>query len=171
MLFAKPVGKSWMLPFAVVGIGVAGVAFGDPLSEGRDMTSEIRNTEARISKLSNDASRKKDMVKINCLADKLSKVRGHIALASPALAALQTANDRGDAGARQHELTRITILSQKVAVLNTEAENCIGDDASYVGKTTVDVDVDPSIPEEDPTKGPLDTVPTNFRPPAASPFI
>ena len=171
MIAAKPVRKPWLLVLAVVSLCAAGVAVGDPMSEGRDLTSEIRATEARIAKLSNDASRKKDMVKINCLADKLSKVRGHIALAGPTLVALQTANDRGDAGARQHELTRLTILSQKVAVLNTEAENCIGDDASYVGKTTVDVDIDPQIPEEDPTKGPLDTVPVNFRPPAASPFI
>ena len=54
----------------------------------------------------------------------------------------------------QHEFTRITILYQKVVTLGTEAEQCIGEDVSYVGATRVDVEIDPSIPDDgsDPTR-------------------
>ena len=40
-------------------------------------------------------------------------------------------------------------------LLGTEAEQCIGEDASYVGATRVDVEIDPSIPPTDPTEPPL----------------
>jgi hypothetical protein len=38
--------------------------------------------------------------------------------------------------------------------LGAEAENCIGEDLSFVGATRVDVDVDPNIPQNDPTQPP-----------------
>ena len=36
---------------------------------------------------------------------------------------------------RTHEFTRLTIINQKVLVLGAEAENCIGEDLSFVGAT------------------------------------
>ncbi|MDB4968021.1 MAG: hypothetical protein JWN44_3710, partial [Myxococcales bacterium] len=59
---------------------------------------------------------------------------------------------------------------QKVVTLGTEAEQCIGEDVSYVGATRVDVEIDPSIPPTDPTEPEL-PVPVVERPPPASPFV
>ncbi|MDB4968030.1 MAG: hypothetical protein JWN44_3719, partial [Myxococcales bacterium] len=59
---------------------------------------------------------------------------------------------------------------QKVVTLGTEAEQCIGEDVSYVGATRVDVEIDPSIPPTDPTEPPLPDVQVQ-RPPEASPFV
>ena len=77
---------------------------------------------------------------------------------------------QGDDTARQHEFTRMSILYQKVVTLGTEAEQCVGEDVSYVGATRVDVEIDPSIPAADPTEPPL-PVPIVDRPPEASPFV
>ena len=64
----------------------------------------------------------------------------------------------------------LLVQSVLVVTLGTEAEQCIGEDVSYVGQTTVDVEIDPSIPPEDPTQPDL-PLPNVQRPPEASPFV
>ena len=60
-------------------------------------------------------------------------------------------------------------MNQKVTVLGAEAENCIGEDLSFVGATRVDVEVDPNIPQYDPTQ-PGSPFIDITRPPEASPI-
>ncbi len=108
------------------------------------------------------------MVKLNCVGDNVTQVRGHLTVTDQCMQGLNTAISRGDDGARQHEFTRVTILYQKVATLS-EAEQCIGEDVSYVGATTVNVEVDPSVPPGDPTTPEL-PLPNVQRPPEASPL-
>ena len=72
--------------------------------------------------------------------------------------------------ATAHEFHKIAISHQKIKVLKTEAEQCVGELAFAVGKTTVEVEVDEDqVPEMDPTVTPLPETPV-FRPPAASPY-
>ena len=61
-----------------------------------------------------------------------------------ACAALQSAS-------AEYAATRYKIVEEKVITLGTEAEGCIGEDVNYVGATRVDVDIDPNIPQDDPT--------------------
>ena len=75
---------------------------------------------------------------------------------------------RADEGERTHEFTRLTIVNQKVQVLGAEAENCIGEDLSFVGATRVDVEIDPNIPQYDPTQPPAPGIDIE-RPGEASP--
>jgi hypothetical protein len=141
----------------------------DTMQQSRDFMNKMRDTQSRIQKLSEEAKKKKDVLKLNCVNDKLVQTRGHMAVADQTNAALGTAASRGDDGARQHEFTRLTILYQKVHVLGTEAENCIGEDVSYVGATKVDVEVDPSVPDDNPTDPQL-PLPDPVRPAEATPF-
>ncbi|MFM9469817.1 hypothetical protein ACKI1K_44555, partial [Streptomyces scabiei] len=90
-----------------------------------------------IVQLQELAKKQKDIIKLNCTNDKLLQVKGHLALTDQAMANLNEAMAKADDDARKHEFTRVTILYQKVLVLGTEAENCIGEDLSYVGATTV----------------------------------
>jgi hypothetical protein len=138
--------------------------------QSADYMTKMKATELRASKLQDDARKKKDVVKLNCVADKVVQIKGHLAVADQTMAGLATAIARSDGGETQHEFTRITLIFQKVTVLGTEAENCIGEDAAYVGDTKVDVDIDPTIPSEDPTEPQL-PLPDVSRPPEASPFI
>jgi hypothetical protein len=110
------------------------------------------------------------MVKLNCVNDKLTQLNGHLTVSDQAMSSLSLDIAKGDDTARQHEFTRMTILYQKVVTLGTEAEQCIGEDVSYVGATTVNVEIDPSIPPTDPTEPEL-PVPVVTRPPEASPFV
>jgi hypothetical protein len=142
----------------------------ETVAQSKDYFVKMRDTEKRILSLQSRAAKDRDMVKLNCVGDKLIQVRGHLTVTDQSLQNMNTAVSRGDDGARQHEFTRVTILYQKVVTLGTEAEQCIGEDVSYVGATTVDVEIDPSVPPGDPTQPDL-PLPNVQRPPEASPFV
>jgi hypothetical protein len=126
----------------------------------------------RIQVLQETARKQKDIIKLNCVADKLVQTKVNVSIADQAMTSLQENIARVDEGGRTHEFTRLTIINQKVIVLGAEAENCIGEDLTFVGATRVDVDVDPSIPRDDPTQPPAPTISIERppeRPTAASP--
>jgi hypothetical protein len=132
---------------------------------GRNMTEVLK----RVQTLQDQAKREKDIIRLNCVTDKVVQVRVNISIAEQSVAALQEAVTRADEGERTHEFTRLTIVNQKVQVLGAEAENCIGEDLSFVGATRVDVEVDPSIPQYDPTLPPAPGIDIE-RPGEASPM-
>ena len=103
------------------------------------------------------------------MTDKVVQVRVNISIAEQSMAALQEAVTRADEGERTHEFTRLTIVNQKVQVLGAEAENCIGEDLSFVGATKVDIEIDPNIPQYDPTQPPAPGIDIE-RPGEASPL-
>jgi len=136
----------------------------DALVRSKQMTAAMATTEGRVSALAKRAEGKKDMVMVNCVSDKLMQVRGYTAVGSSAAAGLEAAIARGDEGGRAHQLDRQVIVYQKVLVIGTEAEGCVGEDVSYVGATRVEVEIDPNIPQTDPTI-PGTPVPSADRPP------
>ena len=142
----------------------------ETIAQSKDYYKKMQETQRRVTQLQSKAKKDKDMVKLNCVNDKLTQLKGHMTVADQSLSTLSVDVAKGDDGARQHEFTRITILYQKVVTLGTEAEQCIGEDVSYVGPTTVDVEIDPSVPPGDPTIPDL-PVPVVTRPPEASPFV
>jgi hypothetical protein len=174
--------------FALVGATAAFAAVGDTsdvgidfrksitlspqetLSQSKDYYKKMQETQRRVQMLQVKAKKDKDMVKLNCVNDKLTQLQGHMTVSDQSMSSLAADVAKGDDAARQHEFTRITILYQKVVTLGTEAEQCIGEDVSYVGATRVDVEIDPSIPPTDPTQPDL-PVPDVQRPPEASPFV
>ena len=139
----------------------------ETLAQSKDFINKMQDSVRRIAQLQELARKQKDIIKLNCTNDKMLQVKGHLAVGDQAMTSLQEAMAKTDDDARQHEYTRVTILYQKVLVLATEAENCIGEDLSYIGSTNVTLDIDPSIPIADVTAF---AVPTSAveRPPAAS---
>jgi hypothetical protein len=122
---------------------------------------------ARIQQLLKDARQAKDIIRINCLMDKMVQVRASSENANKSFSVMQEALSRTDQGAALHEFTRITIVNQNVQVLSGEAEACVGEELSYVGATRVDVEA-PEAPDPNPgTPTPEDP----GRPPSASPYI
>jgi hypothetical protein len=140
------------------------------LSQARQYRQSMTQVLTRVQSLQEAARRQKDIIKLNCVADKLVQTKVNVNIADQALASLQESITRADEGGRTHEFTRLTIINQKVLVLGAEAENCIGEDLSFVGATRVDVDVDPNIPDIDPNQPPIPTANTE-RPPAASAYL
>ena len=124
------------------------------VNQSKEYGKNMNDVLKRIQVLQDQAKREKDIIRLNCVTDKVVQVRVNISIAEQSMAALQEAVTRADEGERTHEFTRLTIVNQKVLVLGAEAENCIGEDLSFVGATRVDVEIDPNIPQYDPTQPP-----------------
>jgi hypothetical protein len=132
--------------------------------------SKMKQTLDHMNKLAEQARKDKDIIKLNCVNDKLIQAKGNLNLAEQSRDGLRSGASRADDGARNHEFAKLTITYQKVTVLGQEAEQCIGEEVSYVGATKIDIDVDKDIPDEDPTVTPPQPLPI-VRPPLASPFL
>lgn len=139
------------------------------VNQSREYAKSMNEVLKRIQTLQDQAKREKDIIRLNCVTDKVVQVRVNISIAEQSMAALQEAVTRADEGERTHEFTRLTIVNQKVQVLGAEAENCIGEDLSFVGATRVDVEIDPNIPTYDPTQPPAPGIDID-RPGEASPL-
>ena len=122
----------------------------------------------RVVQLQDVARKQKDVIKLNCVNDKLLQIKQLMNISDAAKTNLQEAITRGDEEGRYHEFGRITIADQQISVLGTEAENCIGEDLSFLGPTEITVE----LPEEpdDPTRPQEPEVPEVEPPPIASPF-
>jgi hypothetical protein len=140
----------------------------DMVNQSKDYFKGMGEVVKRIQTLQDQAKREKDIIRLNCVTDKLVQTRVNVNIAEQSMATMQESISRNDEGEETHEFTRLTIVNQKVTVLGAEAENCIGEDLSFVGATRVDVEVDPNIPQYDPTQ-PGSPFIDITRPPAASP--
>ena len=139
------------------------------VNQSREYAKSMADVLKRIQTLQDQAKREKDIIRLNCVTDKVVQVRVNMSIAEQSMASLQEAVTRADEGERTHEFTRLTIVNQKVQVLGAEAENCIGEDLSFVGATKVDIEIDPNIPQYDPTQ-PGSPFIDITRPPEASPI-
>jgi hypothetical protein len=141
----------------------------DMVNQSKEYFKAMGDVVKRIQILQDQAKREKDIIRLNCVTDKLVQARVNVNIGEQSMASLQESITRTDAGESTHEFTRLTIVNQKVTVLGAEAENCIGEDLSFVGATRVDVEVDPNIPQYDPTQ-PGSPFIDITRPPEASPL-
>jgi len=139
------------------------------VNQSREYAKNMAEVLKRIQVLQDQAKREKDIIRLNCVTDKVVQVRVNMSIAEQSMASLQEAVTRADEGERTHEFTRLTIVNQKVQVLGAEAENCIGEDLSFVGATKVDIEIDPNIPQYDPTQPPAPGIDIE-RPGEASPL-
>ena len=135
-----------------------------------DYKKRMEEVAKRIQLLIEEARKQKDIIRINCLTDKLVQVKANQNIADRSGQAMADAGARNDRDGAFHEFTRITIVNQNVQVLGGEAEACVGEDLSYVGATRVDVDTE-GVPPGDPTQPTAPTGPEIPRPPSASPYI
>ena len=110
------------------------------LSQGREYRQQIQSITMQIQVQSEQAKADKDVIRLNCLLDKLTQVKVNGTMMDQALQSLQECVSRHDDGAELHEYTRITIINQKVQVLRTEADACVGAETNYVGPTKVVVE-------------------------------
>jgi hypothetical protein len=138
------------------------------VKQGNEYFKSMTDISRRIAGLQEQSKRQKDIIRLNCVTDKLVEAKVNLTIAQQAMSALQENISRADEGGRTHEFTRLTIINQKVTVLGAEAENCIGEDLSFVGATRVDVEIDPNLPTTDVTQPPAPQIDI-IRPDYASP--
>ncbi len=134
------------------------------------LIGEMQVSLKRVVGLQQVARKQKDVIKLNCVNDKLLQVKKLLNIAESSRTDLTEDIANSNEPGRYHNYTKITISKEKVVVLRDEAEACIGEELSFVGPTKVDVDAPPVV--DDPTRDDPFTVdnPDLERPNNASPF-
>jgi hypothetical protein len=119
---------------------------------------ELAQAEALLSRM--DASRggvrrqletaraQRDVVKTLCLNDKLNQLDVALRSAQERREALAAAAQRSDADLANHEFTILSVLRQRSDQLTAEAQQCIGQEAGFVGESAVQATVEPGLPPD-----------------------
>jgi hypothetical protein len=102
------------------------------------------------------AREQKDVVKTLCLNDKLNQIDLAIRTGNDRLDGLANAVAQNDIDRVRHQFTVLQVLRDRVSTLVSEANQCIGEETGFVGDARVTVDIDPNIPEADPSEFPDD---------------
>ena len=107
------------------------------------------------------AREQRDVVKALCLNDKLNQIDLAIRTATDRMPGLQSAVGQNDVERSKHQYTVLQVLRDRVATLVSEANQCIGEETGFVGDSDVTVEIDPNIPDTDPSEFPTDPVISN----------
>lgn len=131
------------------------------------MRDVLRETLQKLE----EARNTKDVVKLNCVNEKLTQIKGLLRISEQADVALQESIAKGEAASAEHEFTKVTIARQKVDQLRTEAEECIGQLAFRTDEQQqIEVQEPSYLPDYDPSQPDAPTVVVT-RPPPASPTL
>lgn len=118
-----------------------------------------------------EARRTKDVVKLNCVNEKLTQIKGLLRISETADVALQESVTRQDSTSSEHEYTKVMIANQKVTQLRSETEECIGQLAFRTDENlSIEVEEPRDLPGGDPTRPPPPPE-VIVRPPPASPTL
>jgi hypothetical protein len=119
------------------------------------------------------ARAEKDVVKLNCVNEKLTQIKAFLRVAEQADLALGEAIARKDPAA-DAELSKIGIAATKVETLRAQSEKCVGQLAYLIeDRTTVEVEQPAGLPEPASDRAadrPGATAPPVARPGPASTF-
>ena len=143
----------------------------EKISRSSAAVNRMRSVLSEVLGRLEEARATKDVVKLNCVNEKLTQVKGLLRISEQSDVALQEAVAKKDTTAAEHEYSKVSIAKNKVEQLRSDAEQCIGQLAFRTDENlTVEVEVPSGLPTEDPTNPPTPQPPTN-RPPPASPIL
>lgn len=121
----------------------------EQLGESAKHVARMEQSAAGVRKMLEAARKQRDVVKTLCLNDKLSQIDVAIRSGRDRRTQLQAAVARNDGELSNHEFTILTVLRQRSEQLVAEANQCIGEEAAFVGDTRTNVTIDPSIPQDE----------------------
>jgi hypothetical protein len=126
------------------------------LEKVRNMIPEMEKLRATVAEQLADAKKKKDVVKALCLDDKVKQMKLATDTAKDRVVDLTSAVSQNDPDRSRHEFTVIQVLRERVQALIAEAQQCIGEETGFVGNSDVTVEIDPAVPDTDPSDFPDD---------------
>ncbi len=132
-------GPAWAQHLPGTSSKAAKLSDSQKLEKSAENLERMKGSLRTILQRVEDARAEKDVVKLNCVNEKLAQVKGLIKVAEQADIALHEALTAKDP-ASDSEFARIGIARTKVDALKGDAEQCIGQLAYIVDeKTTVEV--------------------------------
>ena len=92
------------------------------------------------------ARKQADIIRVTCLNDKLTQINANLKTAQARLTALREAVDPDR---QAHEHTVLSVVGQKLQVLDREAQQCVGQGMYDTGETKVITEIEDTSPFED----------------------
>lgn len=135
---------------------VANLSGADQLREANNIVDRMTQMRRRVSDMLDRARQDRDIIRVNCLNDKLTQLDVTLRSAREHRELLQTAVSINNDGQRNHEFTLLTIFRSRAENLETEAHTCVGEETGTFDRArfTLRLTVDPNIPEGDTTEYP-----------------
>lgn len=138
----------------------------EQLAQSETFLSRMDGARTSVRRQLETARSQRDVVKTLCLNDKLNQIDVAIRSARERRQGLELAVNRRDADLSNHEFTILTVLRQRTEQLTAEANQCIGQEAGFIGDSAVTATIDPNLPKEDPSEYPVSQI--IIEPPACS---
>lgn len=114
------------------------------------LIDEMQGMLERVIALQQMARKQKDVIRLNCVNDRLIQVKKLLNIAEASrtdmVEAIASENERE----RYHQYTKVRITYENVTTLRSEAEGCVGEELIFLGPTRVEVEKPPIV--DDPTK-------------------
>lgn len=131
---------------------VANLSGPDQVREGSAIIEEIQRVRRQVSDMLDQARGDRDLIKVNCLNDKLTQIDVTLRSAREHQELLGTAVSTNNDGQRNHEFVLLTIYRGRTSGLGVEARQCIGEgNGTFDQGTVLGVRVSNSIPTQDTT--------------------
>lgn len=123
-------------------------------TETKRLLAEMEGYHVRVLALQASARKSKDVIKLNCVNEKLLAVKQLLNIAEVAENDLTEAIASGDRDAQVHQYSQVKLAHERSTGERDEAEGCIGEEIVFIGPTQVTTD-GPPMPD-DPTADPFD---------------
>jgi hypothetical protein len=120
----------------------------EELSQSEGFVSRMDSSRTGVRRQLETARAQRDVVKTLCLNDKLNQLDVAIRSARERRQSLEAAVQRSDADLANHEFTILSVLRQRSDQLTAEANQCIGQEAGFVGESAVTAQIEPGIPPD-----------------------
>lgn len=118
-------------------------------TETKRLLAEMEGYHVRVLALQASARKSKDVIKLNCVNEKLLAVKQLLNIAEVAENDLTEAIASGDRDAQVHQYSQVKLAHERSTSERDEAEGCIGEEIVFIGPTQVTTD-GPVMPD-DPT--------------------
>ena len=103
------------------------------------MMRYLNGSLRHVTQLHEKAQREKDIIRLNCVNDKLVPLKGQVNVAEASRHALDQAIGNGDESGRYATYADLVESYDKGKELRDAADACVGDALTYVGSTDVQV--------------------------------
>jgi len=142
-LIALPAAAQQAAPNAPKGTGDT-----EKLEAAADNIARMKAGLKQVLARAEQARNEKDVVKLNCVNEKLTQIKSLIKVAEQADIALHESIASKD-GSAETDFSKIAIARTKVDGLRADSEQCVGQLAYMVDeKTTVEVELPPELPAQ-----------------------
>lgn len=117
---------------------------------GRQSYERMEQALLQVRASLEQARSARDVVKTLCLTDKVNQMQVAIRTAKDRVASLGAAVEASDPDRSRHEFMIVLVLRDRVDQLAKEANQCIGEEAGFIGQSELRLEIDPNIPDNNP---------------------